>query len=71
MYPVPANPLWSSTSLTAPFKVSERTARTHVSNVLAKMQLASRTQAALVAIQEGLVAPERLDVHGDGTGRAR
>lgn len=51
--------------------ISERTARTHVSNVLAKMQLASRTQAALVAIQEGLVAPERLDVHGEGPGRAR
>lgn len=51
--------------------ISERTARTHVSNVLAKMQLASRTQAALVAIQEGLVAPERLDVHRDGPGRAR
>lgn len=36
-------------------RISERTARTHVSNVLAKMRLASRTQAALVAIREGLV----------------
>ena len=35
--------------------ISERTARTHVSNVLAKLGLASRTQAALWAIREGLV----------------
>ena len=37
--------------------ISERTARTHVSNVLTKLQLASRTQAALLAIREGLIAP--------------
>ena len=37
--------------------ISERTARTHVSNVLAKLQLTSRTQAALLAIREGLVPP--------------
>ena len=35
--------------------VSERTARTHVSNVLLKLNLTSRTQAALWAIKEGLV----------------
>jgi len=34
--------------------ISERTARTHVSNVLGKLGLASRTQAALWAIREGL-----------------
>lgn len=38
--------------------ISERTARTHVSNVLRKLQLSSRTQAALVAVREGLVAPQ-------------
>ncbi|GAB3347241.1 response regulator transcription factor [Modestobacter lapidis] len=38
-------------------RISERTARTHVSNVLAKLQLASRTQAALLAIREGLIPP--------------
>ncbi|MGY1710548.1 response regulator transcription factor [Geodermatophilus sp. SYSU D00758] len=37
--------------------ISERTARTHVSNVLGKLRLASRTQAALLAIKEGLVPP--------------
>jgi len=35
--------------------ISERTARTHVSNVLNKLGLASRTQAALWAVREGLV----------------
>jgi DNA-binding NarL/FixJ family response regulator len=37
--------------------ISERTARTHVSNVLSKLQLSSRTQAALLAIREGLITP--------------
>ncbi|HEY6747174.1 MAG TPA: LuxR C-terminal-related transcriptional regulator [Mycobacteriales bacterium] len=34
--------------------ISERTARTHVSNILRKLQLGSRTQAALVAVEAGL-----------------
>jgi NarL family two-component system response regulator LiaR len=34
--------------------VSERTARTHVSQILAKLHLANRTQAALYALREGL-----------------
>lgn len=37
--------------------ISERTARTHVSNLLAKLHLTSRTQAALLAVREGLVQP--------------
>jgi len=36
--------------------ISERTARSHVSNILTKLDLASRTQAALWAIREGLVS---------------
>lgn len=35
-------------------QISERTARTHVSNILAKLGLQSRTQAALLAVQEGI-----------------
>jgi DNA-binding NarL/FixJ family response regulator len=35
--------------------VTERTARTHVSNILTKLGLASRTQAAMWAVREGLV----------------
>ncbi|MFN2230060.1 MAG: response regulator [Anaerolineae bacterium] len=34
--------------------VSERTVRTHVGNILGKLHLANRTQAALYAIREGL-----------------
>jgi NarL family two-component system response regulator LiaR len=37
--------------------VSERTVRTHVSNILGKLHLANRTQAALYAVREGLVSP--------------
>ena len=37
--------------------ISERTARTHVSHLLSKMGLTSRTQAALLAVKEGLVQP--------------
>jgi DNA-binding NarL/FixJ family response regulator len=34
--------------------ITERTARTHVSNILAKLGLSSRTQAALRAVEHGL-----------------
>jgi DNA-binding NarL/FixJ family response regulator len=34
--------------------ITERTARTHVSNILAKLGLTSRTQAALYAVEQGL-----------------
>lgn len=37
--------------------ISERTARTHVSNVLGKLNVSSRTQAALLAVNAGLTAP--------------
>jgi NarL family two-component system response regulator LiaR len=36
--------------------VSERTVRTHVSNILDKLHLANRTQAALYALREGLAS---------------
>ena len=36
--------------------ISERTARTHVSNILGKLGVASRTQAALLAIREGIAS---------------
>lgn len=34
--------------------VSERTVRTHLSNILAKLHLANRTQAALYALRQGI-----------------
>jgi len=36
--------------------ISERTVRTHVSNILGKLHLANRTQAALYALREGLAS---------------
>lgn len=38
--------------------VSERTVRTHVSNILSKLHLANRTQAALYALRKGLATLE-------------
>jgi DNA-binding NarL/FixJ family response regulator len=40
--------------IAAELVISERTARTHVSNILHKLDLSSRTQAALWAVREGL-----------------
>jgi DNA-binding NarL/FixJ family response regulator len=41
--------------IAAELEISERTARTHVSNILGKLGVSSRTQAALLAVREGLV----------------
>ena len=45
--------------IAAELTISERTARTHVSRILRKLRLSSRTQAALWAVREGLVEVER------------
>ena len=45
--------------IAAELAISERTARTHVSRILRKLRLSSRTQAALWAVREGLVDVER------------
>ena len=36
--------------------ITEATVRTHVSNILGKLHLASRTRAALYALREGLAS---------------
>jgi NarL family two-component system response regulator LiaR len=38
--------------------LGEETVKTHVSNILAKLHLADRTQAAIYALRQGLVPPE-------------
>lgn len=48
----------SNEEIAAQLFIAERTARTHVSNILSKLHLANRTQAALYALREGLA---RLD----------
>ncbi|HEV2126359.1 MAG TPA: response regulator transcription factor, partial [Chloroflexota bacterium] len=42
--------------------ISEATVRTHVSNILSKLHLASRTQAALYALREGLASLDDADL---------
>ncbi len=41
--------------------ISEATVRTHVSNILGKLHLASRTQATLYALREGLASLDDVD----------
>ena len=44
----------SNREIAAELVISEATVRTHVSNILGKLQLTSRTQAALYALREGI-----------------
>jgi len=48
--------------------ISEATVRTHVSNILGKLHLASRTQAALYALREGIASLD--DAPSDDVGAA-
>jgi DNA-binding NarL/FixJ family response regulator len=49
----------SNKEIGATLFITERTARTYVSNILGKLGLASRTQAALWAVEHKLVDPAR------------
>jgi NarL family two-component system response regulator LiaR len=44
----------SNREISGQLAISEATVRTHVSNILSKLNLCSRTQAALYALREGL-----------------
>lgn len=48
----------SNREIAAALSISPMTVKTHVSNVLSKLQLADRTQAAILAIRLGLVPDE-------------
>lgn len=50
----------SNKEIGAQLFITERTARTYVSNILGKLGLASRTQAALWAVEHKLVEPPRI-----------
>lgn len=45
--------------------ISETTVRTHVSNILAKLHLASRTEAALYALKEGMASLDEISFRQD------
>jgi NarL family two-component system response regulator LiaR len=47
---------WSNREVADQLHISEATVRTHVSNILSKLNLCSRTQAALYALREGLAS---------------
>ena len=49
----------SNKEIGAALFITERTARTYVSNILGKLGLASRTQAALWAVEHKLVEPTK------------
>ena len=49
---------YSNQEIAENLQISERTVGKHVGNILAKLHLANRTQAALYALREGLAALE-------------
>ncbi len=49
---------FSNKEIASDLVISEKTVKTHVSNILAKLHLADRTQAALYAVRERLVELE-------------
>ncbi len=52
---------WSNQEIAERLAISEATVRTHVSNILSKLKLCSRTQAALYALREGLASLHDVD----------
>lgn len=54
----------SNQEIASELVISERTARTHVSNILRKLDLRSRTQAALWARKHGLAPPDSAPTDG-------
>jgi NarL family two-component system response regulator LiaR len=53
---------YSNREIADQLSVKETTARTHMSNILSKLHLASRTQAALYALRKGLASLDNADV---------
>lgn len=58
---------YSNQEIARTLHISERTARTHVSNILRKLDLSSRTEAALLAVRAGLAHHTRRSATNDRT----
>jgi NarL family two-component system response regulator LiaR len=52
----------SNQEIAEEFNISEKTVKAHVSNILDKLNLPSRTRAALYAIKTGLVSLDEIDI---------
>jgi NarL family two-component system response regulator LiaR len=52
---------WSNQEIAERLAISEATVRTYVSNILSKLKLCRRTQAALYALREGLASLHEVD----------
>jgi DNA-binding NarL/FixJ family response regulator len=53
---------WSNQEIADKLVISEATVKTHVSNILSKLDLPSRTRAALYALKIGLVSLDEADL---------
>jgi DNA-binding NarL/FixJ family response regulator len=49
---------YSNKEIAQELSLSEKTVKTHVSNILGKLDVPSRTQAALYAVRVGIVSPD-------------
>jgi DNA-binding NarL/FixJ family response regulator len=54
---------WSNQEIAGELVISEATVKTHVSSILSKLDLPSRTRAALYALKIGLVSLDEADLH--------
>jgi DNA-binding NarL/FixJ family response regulator len=57
---------FSNTEIAEALFITEATVKTHVSNILAKLDLPSRTRAALYALKLGLISLDDIDVGVEG-----
>ena len=55
---------WANKEIARYLTIGEKTVKTHVSNILAKLGVPSRTQAALYAVRIGLVPVNTVDLEG-------
>ncbi|MEM8532743.1 MAG: response regulator transcription factor [Chloroflexota bacterium] len=55
---------WSNQDIAHHLTITERTVSTHMSHILSKLHLTSRTQAVLYALRQGLTRLEDTDVDG-------